>query len=114
LHGHKEFPEVFEKRVETIVMGHLHPSIVLRDKQNIKKEKYRCFLTGKYKRKEVVVVPSFPNIIRGFSMNELEYGEINKLKNEFSIIPYKNLKKFSVHAINDDGEVFDFGELRKL
>ncbi len=114
LHGHMEFPQTFEKRVKMIVMGHLHPSVIISDKQNIKKEKYRCFLTGKYKGKEIIIAPSFLNITRGLSMNTLTYEERDRLKKGFSIIPYKNLQNFVVHAINDNGEIFDFGKLKKL
>ena len=39
-HGHKLFPEILDKEIKTIVMGHLHPSVILSDSQNIKKEKY--------------------------------------------------------------------------
>src|SRR3989344_7467715 len=56
-HGHMTFPQIFESRVSTWVFGHLHPSVSLADKSNIKREKYKCFLLGSYKEKEVIVVP---------------------------------------------------------
>ncbi len=113
-HGHKEFPQTFEKRVKMIIMAHLHPSVIISDKSNIKREKYRCFLVGKYKGKEVVIAPSFLNITRGFGMNQLTYEQVDRLKKGFSIIPLQFLRNFVVHAINDNGEVLDFGKLRNL
>jgi len=109
LHGHINFPQIFEKRVKTIVMGHLHPSIILSDKQNIKREKYKCFLVGNYKRKEVIVLPSFIGIIEGSAVNEQRYGH-----NDFSMIPHKNILKFNVFVIGKDKEILDFGMVRKL
>lgn len=114
LHGHMEFVQVFEPRVKMIVMAHLHPCVIIKDKQSIKREKYRCFLTGKYKNKEIIIVPSFPNIVRGSAINQSRYKIINSVLNEFSIIPLRFLKKFIVHAINDNGEIFDFGKLKNL
>ncbi|MFH1325313.1 MAG: metallophosphoesterase [archaeon] len=109
-HGHLDFPQVFAERVKIWVIGHLHPSVLLSDKANIKREKYKCFLTGKYKEKEAIIVPSFFGMIEGTPVNE------NYYENEkgFSVIPQKDIKNFSVHAINDDGEIFDFGKVRKL
>ena len=125
LHGHMEFPKVFEERVKMIVMGHLHPTVIISDKQNIKKEKYRCFLVGKYKGKEIIVIPSFSNIVRGSSLNQPLYELARKVRGmrkfsnpdvpkDFSIIPHQFLKNFVVHAINDNGEIFDFGKLKNL
>ncbi len=125
LHGHMEFPQIFEKRVKMWIIGHLHPAVILSDKPNIKKEKYRCFLTGKYKGKEILVVPSFPNIVRGSALNQSTYQVANLLKKakafsnktvsrDFSIIPHQFLRNFKVHAIGDDGEIFEFGKLKSL
>ena len=108
-HGHMSFPQILEERVETWVLGHLHPSVSLSDKSNIKREKYKCFLTGKFQNKEIIIVPSFFGIIEGTPINEKEYE-----REGFSVIPNSELRNFEVHAINDDGEIFDFGMVRKL
>ena len=108
-HGHLGFPQILEERVETWVFGHLHPSVALSDKSNIKYEKYKCFLTGEFQKKEVIVVPSFFGIIEGTPVNEEGYE-----REGFSVIPNSELRNFEVHAINDDGEIFDFGKVRKL
>ncbi|MEK6898421.1 MAG: metallophosphoesterase [Nanoarchaeota archaeon] len=109
-HGHMSFPQILDEKVKTWVIGHLHPSVFLSDKANIKREKYKCFLTGKYNEKEVIIAPSFFGMIEGTPVNE-EYYENEK---EFSVIPHNYLKNFEVNAINDDGEVFDFGKVKNL
>jgi hypothetical protein len=108
-HGHMSFPQIFEEKVKTIVLGHLHPSVRLSDKVNIKREKYKCFLTGKYNGKEIIIVPSFLGIVEGTAVNDEDYQN-----EEFSIIPYDSIKSFDIHAIADDGEIFEFGKVRRL
>lgn len=110
LHGHKSFLEVFDKSINLIVLGHLHPSIVLQENPGIKKETYKCFLTGKYKKKEIIILPSFLGIIEGSRVNEYS----DKLEKDFSIIPKKNLMDFKVHVVGKEenysfGKVKDFG-----
>ena len=109
IHGHKSFPEAFDKKIKTIVMGHIHPSIILSDKQNIKREKYKCFLTGKYKNKDFIIVPSFLATIEGMTVNEYEDG----YEDYFSIIPKKALMKFKVHVVGDN-KIYSFGSVSKL
>jgi putative SbcD/Mre11-related phosphoesterase len=72
-HGHQLFEEVFNEKIKTIVMGHLHPSVILSDSQEIKREKYKCFLTGKFKQKEVIIIPSFLATIEGATINSMDY-----------------------------------------
>ncbi|VVB83021.1 3',5'-cyclic adenosine monophosphate phosphodiesterase CpdA [uncultured archaeon] len=71
-HGHEAFPEIFDKKIKTIVIGHLHPSIILSDKQNIKREKYKCFLVGKFRKKEIIILPSFLATIEGTTINSIK------------------------------------------
>lgn len=108
-HGHMSYPQIFEDRVKLWVMGHLHPSVILSDRSNVKREKYKCFLIGKHKRKEVFVLPSFFGIIEGSAVNNY-----NSRDDNFSIISYSSLKNFVVHAIGDDGKIFEFGKVKKL
>jgi uncharacterized protein len=109
LHGHEIFPEVFDYKIKTLVMGHIHPSVLISDKQGIKKEKYKCFLTGKFKNKETIVLPSFLSTVEGTTINEYE----DAYEDYFSIIPKKDLLNFEVHVIGED-KVYDFGKIRNL
>tara|TARA_Y100000310_G_scaffold30237_1_gene28753 strand:- start:204 stop:923 length:720 start_codon:yes stop_codon:yes gene_type:complete len=106
IHGDEEIKEAFDKNTKTIVMGHLHPAITISDKQKVKKEKYKCYLTGKYKGKQVIILPSFLPTYEGTATNEY-------LTNSHCFIPVRSLQKFRVHAIGED-KVLDFGELKQL
>jgi putative SbcD/Mre11-related phosphoesterase len=108
-HGHELFMEILDKKVKTIVIGHLHPSIILSDKQNIKREKYKCFLIGKFNKKEIIIMPSFLGTIEGTTVNSLEY----EYEDYFSIIPRKTLMTFEVFVVGDK-EVYDFGKVSEL
>jgi len=108
-HGHELFPEVFGRKIKTIVMGHLHPSIILSDKQNIKREKYKCFLAGKVKGKQVVILPSFLSTIEGTTINSLE----QEYRDYFSIIPKKAIMNFNVYAVGDK-DVYKFGKIKNM
>lgn len=109
IHGHELFPEVFDKKIKIIVMGHLHPSIILTDKSQIKKEKYKCFLVGKFKNKEIIILPSFLETIEGTTINSLEY----EYEDYFSIIPKKNLMNFDVYIVGEN-ESYHFGKIKNL
>jgi metallophosphoesterase superfamily enzyme len=111
VHGHKNFSKIFQDKINMVVMGHIHPSILLKDKQNVKREKYKCFLVGKFKRKKVIIVPSFLATIEGTSVND--YKE--NYEDYFSIIPKKSLMKFEVFVVNEKGkDVYEFGKVEKL
>ncbi|MDO8622876.1 MAG: metallophosphoesterase [archaeon] len=109
IHGDKSFKEIFDKKIKTIVLGHIHPSVILRDKQNIKREKYKCFLVGKFKSKETIILPSFLNIIEGSPVNSYK----DNYKDYFSIIPKITLENFKVFVIGND-KTYEFGKVKKL
>ena len=113
IHGHKTFLEIFGKNINTIVLGHLHPSIVLEENPGIKKEKYKCFLTGKYKNKNIFILPSFLSIIEGSRINDYSDERFYKDKKEFSIIPKKDLMKFKVHIVGEN-EIYSFGKVKNF
>jgi len=110
LHGHLSFPKILEDKVKMLIMGHLHPSIMLSDKQNIKREKYKCFLKGKFKGKDVLILPSFFGAIEGTQINNPNYYP----EEGFSMIPVKEIQKFEVYVLNEAGEILEFGKVKKL
>ena len=63
LHGHKLPSEDLLQNVETIIMGHEHPSVSLAD--GVRVEKYKCFLVGEWKQRNLVVVPSINTLVWG-------------------------------------------------
>ncbi len=106
IHGDEKIEKAFDKNIQTIVMGHLHPAITIKDPQKVKKEKYKCYLTGKYKNKEIIILPSFLPTYEGTATNEY-------LTDSHCFIPVKSLMKFTVHAIGEK-EILDFGVLKNL
>ena len=85
-----------------LVIGHGHPAVVLVDKY--KKERYKCFLAGKWKKKKVVILPSFFPFIEG---SDVVGREDNKL-----FISESKLKDFDVYIVGE--RVYKFGKLKKI
>ena len=109
LHGHKPYPEMFDKKVKFVVIGHLHPSIILEEKPGVKREAYKCFLEGEYKNKTFIVVPSFIGFVEGTPVNDYKEDYMGS----FSVIPRFEILKFKIHVVGDDG-VYDFGTVKDL
>ncbi len=105
-HGDKMYPEILNKKIKTIVISHIHPAITL--EEGVKKEKYKCYLIGKWKNKELFILPSFLPMIAGTEINE-GYKEIK----DFSIISKEEMKRLIVYAIGETGSIFEFGKLKK-
>ncbi|MBS3094691.1 metallophosphoesterase [Candidatus Pacearchaeota archaeon] len=109
-HGNFLFPEILNKKIKTIVMGHVHPAVYLKDKSNVKREKFKAFLIGKWKNKTVIVVPSFFPMVEGTDIDEEYYREKG-----WSIVGKDVLKKFKTYLIDEKtGKVYDFGKLNKI
>lgn len=61
LHGHKDPKEL--SGITTIIVGHEHPAIGLQE--DVRREKYKCYLVGKYKGRNLIVQPSFNLLVEG-------------------------------------------------
>ena len=109
VHGDKSFLPVPDNKIKTIVMGHIHPSVIISEKKGVKKEKYKCFLVGKSKGKEVIILPSFLATIEGGTVNNFD----EEYEDYFSIVPKKDLMKFLVFVVGEE-KVYDFGKVSKL
>lgn len=103
-HGQKMFPEILDKKIKTIIISHIHPAVTL--KEGVKKEKYKCYLIGKWKNKELFILPSFLPIKTGTEINE-NYKTIEG----WSIISKAEMQKLNVYAIGEKGTIFEFGKL---
>ncbi len=107
-HGEKDFLELYDKKIKTIVTSHIHPAVLIRDKINIKREKYKCFLVGKYKKKQFIILPSFFSIIEGSEISEYKKGEPYQ-----QLIPKNKLKSFETYVVGRDN-VYYFGKYDKI
>ena len=66
-------------------------------------EKYKCFLKGKWKNKELIAVPSFNPLLEG----------IDVLKEKLLSPFLDKISSFEVFIINK-GEVFKFGKVKDI
>lgn len=110
VHGHMPFKEAFAKEIKTVVLGHLHPSVILSENPGVKTETYKCFLTGFSRGKEFIIVPSFLEFYEGTPVNYYDDDYIES----FSIIPKKDMMKFQIHVVGEDGNAYDFGRIMDL
>lgn len=98
----KENKEIWGKKIDYIVMGHAHPAVIISD--NIKTEKYKCFLIGNYKGKKIIIVPSFFPLKEGSDIRETDIPEKWRFKAD----------KFEVKIVGEDLEVLEFGRLGNI
>ena len=109
LHGNKIYEGCFAD-CSVVVMGHLHGAISISDKY--KKEKYKCFLKGKWKGKVIYILPSFSDVSFGYDL--IRWGDEVGRKG-FLIIENSKLKKFSAIVYNNkDKKAYNFGKLKNL
>jgi uncharacterized protein len=109
IHGHKKvnIPE----GIKTIIIGHLHPAVVLKTK--IRHERYKCFLKGKIKinkDKEVnlIIIPSLnPTTIGSDILSEHDLF----IKSPF-IKDIDYLNRFEVFILGD--EIYNFGKIKDI
>lgn len=105
LHGHR-LPANIQKNIKTIIIGHEHPAITLRD--GPRAERFKCFLKGTWKkaskRYDLIVLPSFNPLIEGTDV--LQHQLLSPI--------LKNIKisEFEVFIVGD--KVYNFGKLKGL
>jgi len=96
IHGHKE-PQALE---DVIIIGHEHPVVAL--SSETRTEKYRCFLKGKYKRKVLLIEPSFNLVTHGTDV--LEGRHLSPLIDD--------VRNFDVFVVED--KTYFFGKVKNL
>lgn len=92
---------LIQTKAKRIIIGHEHPAITLRE--GSKWEKYKCFLKGRWKGKELIAVPSFNPLLEGTDI----------LKEELLSPFLTNIRNFNVYIVGK-GEVFNFGKVKQL
>jgi len=101
-HGDKLMGNIDFFNSKTIIIGHEHPAVSV--SKNSRNETFKCFLIGKYKDKELIVIPSFNILIEGSNVLR------EKILSPF--LKKSKLDEFEVHVIAD--KVYDFGKLKNL
>jgi len=105
IHGDKKIKEIEDKKVEVVVMGHWHPIAEISEEKGVKRERYKCFLHGKQKGKEWIIVPSFSEQRYGKDIRDTDFDKVFGLRSE----------KFNAFVVSDkELDVLDFGELGKI
>lgn len=105
LHG-DELPPRIPKEIETIVIGHEHPAVSLRDPVTGRVETYKCFLSGSFRGRRLLVQPSFNLLVKG--------SDLTKERVISPFIDETLLGEFEVFIVSDDGRLYDFGKLKQL
>ena len=101
IHGNRVPNKEVLKDVATIIIGHEHPAISIKEGPRV--ESYKCFLKGKYKGRNLVVQPSFNSMIEGTDILR------DKILSPFL---KQNLDNFDVYVVED--KVYGFGKLKGL
>ena len=100
-HGETIPKSALFKKAKTIIIGHEHPAITIREQY--KREQFKCFLVGKFRGKQLIVQPS---------MNAISIGTDVRREQLLSPFLQQNLGSFKVFAVAD--KVYDFGKLGEL
>ncbi|RAP52755.1 MAG: phosphoesterase [Methanosphaera sp. rholeuAM270] len=100
VHGHR-IPDEIPSIVDTIIIGHEHPCIGVRNGERI--EKVKAFLKGKWKTYNLVVLPSFTTVTHG-----------SDVLHEKTISPFvDDVSDFEVIAV-EGYNVYDFGMVKDI
>ncbi len=89
-----------------LIIGHEHPAVGLRDPVTGRIEIYKCFLVGTFKGHNLLVLPSFNQLVRG--------SDLLKEQPLSPFVQQSDLEEFSVYPVSDDGQIYEFGPLRRL
>ena len=108
IHGHKipgdiKFTDDF-KKIKTIIIGHVHPAISLRD--DMRQERLKSYLLGKFRDKDLIIIPALNTLSEGSDILVENYDE------KFS--PFTSdsgFEKFEIFAVDRESadEVMRFG-----
>lgn len=93
--------ELVKSDAKRIIIGHEHPAIKIHD--HGKWEKYKCFLKGRWKRKEIIAVPSFNPLLEGTNVLE------GRMLSPF----LKDIRNYQVYVVGEK-DVFNFGKVKNL
>jgi putative SbcD/Mre11-related phosphoesterase len=92
------------KGIKTVIIGHEHPTVFLRERA--KAEKFKCFLVTSYRSKTLIVQPSFGPLTQGI---DILRGEL------LSPLLGSNVRRGKVFVVDEESDaVLDFGKVSDL
>ncbi len=103
MHGDKILEELNTAEDLTIIIGHEHPCIGIRNGERL--EKIKCYLKGSYHEKNLIVMPSFNFVTEG-----------SDILHEKPLSPFlKNIKtdNFEVYGV-ENFEILLFGKIKDI
>lgn len=106
-HGHKDI-DLKSISAENIIIAHEHPAIALFDEIG-GKEIVKCFLIGKVKEKNVIILPAFSSLSYGTEVNIVEEflsPFLEKIKDK--------IDDFEAIGIDKDVGILRFGKIKNL
>ena len=101
IHGHKIPSKEKLKGIKKIIIGHEHPAISIHE--GPRTELFKCFLKGKFKRKSLIVQPSFNLVTEGTDI--LKGGLLSPFLQQ-------DLGDFEAFVVAD--KIYGFGKIKKL
>ncbi|MEM5812964.1 MAG: metallophosphoesterase [Candidatus Aenigmatarchaeota archaeon] len=106
-HGHRDI-DLRSISAENIVIAHEHPAIALFDEIG-GKEIVKCFLIGKLKEKNIIILPAFSSLSYGTEINIVEEflsPFLEKIKDK--------MYDFEAIGIDKDVGILRFGKIKNL
>jgi len=90
------------KKCDTLIIGHIHPAVKIRDA--VRSETFKCYLVGKFRSKTLIVQPSSNVATEGSNVLK-EHSKSPFLTDAF-------LRSCDVYVVGD--KILPFGKLRRL
>ena len=101
-HGHTIPAKEKLKGVKTIIIGHEHPAIGLREEGRT--EKVKCFMAGRWQGKNFIVMPSLNYVTEGTDITQ---------EKTFSPMLQGDLGEFEIIAVEGE-KILKFGKLKEI
>ncbi|RLE39176.1 phosphoesterase [Candidatus Woesearchaeota archaeon] len=99
-HGHVIPEDIEFTKAKIVIIGHEHPAISIHDE--LRSEIFKCYLIGKWKKKYLIVQPSFNFVTEGTDVLK------EKLLSPF----LKDISKLKTIVVADN--LYDFGSVKSL
>ncbi len=99
-HGHVIPSDEDFRKAKLLIIGDEHPAVTIRSRARA--ELYKCFLKGKWKDKELVVMPSFNQVTIGSDV----------LKEKFLSPFLERIGDFEVYVVGDG--IYPFGKAKAI